>query len=454
MSLLIKALDKAESEKAQADKAKKPQAKRSPKALKTDFGSTGKFENLSLAEPNADLLHGAAESASASSGASIALEEKPQQKPQKLAYDKADKAGASATLAATMPPMHPESAAKVFSAKRIQPSRQNAKLAALAGVALLALLGMGWYVYLLLDVPEPVMPVRPLPPPVAQALPESKPTAQPSLQSPAQAEAPAETQVFAAKDNAKPEAEVAPDGFSNRLLTNKKAIAELDQSAMGEKNTDRPVKSASSELAVPAVASPSVSVSISRNKPEAGVNPTLMRAYEAYNAGRDTEAQGLYKQVLQQDIRNVDALLGLAAIASRQGREADAIGWYRKVLEVEPRNVMAQSAMLEMQENRGETSNESSLKAMLDKSPEDADLYTKLGHRYADQNQWATAQQAYFEAYRLKPSADNAFNLAVGLDQLRKPKLALPYYQQALELMNSSSGIDRNALEARIQAIQ
>lgn len=441
MSLLIKALDKAE--KAQADKVKKTQTKRSPKALKTDFGSTGKFENLSLAEPNADLLLGAAAPVVTSTGPITALEEKP-------VNDKADISSTSVTSTPT-PPGRPESAANVFAAKRIEPTHQNTKLAVLAGIALLALLGIGWYVYQLLNVPEPVViPVRPLPPPVAQVQATTVPEAQPPAQPPAMPSAPAETRVFAEKDNAKPEAGIAPDDASNQPLANKKAAAEPD---LAVASSEKPLKSATAET-MPAVASPSVSVSISKNKPEAGVNPTLMRAYEAYNAGNDSEAQGLYKQVLQQDIRNVDALLGLAAIASRQGREADAAGWYRKVLEAEPRNTIAQSAMLEAQEAGNGQSSESSLKAMLEKSPEDADLYTKLGHRHADQSQWGAAQQAYFEAYRLKPSADNAFNLAVSLDQLRKPKLALPYYQQALELMNSSSGIDRSALEARIRAIQ
>lgn len=263
----------------------------------------------------------------------------------------------------------------------------------------------------------------------------------------------ANTQIFAENGSTTPEPNAGSDNL-NKPLTKKKESAEPDSVAASDASTEGPIKSIRGEMTVPAVASPSVSVSISRNKPEVGVNPTLMRAYEAYNAGNDNDAQGLYKQVLRQDIRNVDALLGLAAIASRQGREADAVGWYRKVLEVEPHNVIAQSTMLEAREASNGSSGESSLKAMLEKSPETPESYTKLGHYYADQNQWAAAQQAYFEAYRLRPSADNAFNLAVGLDQMGKSKLALPYYQQALELMNSSSGIDRTALEARIQAIQ
>ncbi len=448
MSLLIKALDKAENEKAQADKVKKTQTRRSPKALKTDFGSTGKFENLSLAEPNADLLHGTVESAPAKPDSSAA-ENLLLQKPQKSAIDKIS---TPVTFANTIPPVQPESAANVFAAKRIEPLHQNTKLAAWAGIALVALLGMGWYVYQLVNVPEPVMPVRPLPPPEVGAQRNPAPEVQPSVLLPA-APIPTDTQVFAERGGTMPGESINADD-SDKPPAKKKESTEPDSVARGEPSAEKPIKNMKDEMAVPAVASPSVSVSISRNKPEVGVNPTLMRAYEAYNAGNDNDAQGLYKQVLRQDIRNVDALLGLAAIASRQGRDADAVGWYRKVLEVEPRNTIAQSAMLETREASAAPSGESSLKTMLEKSPEDPELYTKLGHHYADQSQWGAAQQAYFEAYRLKPSADNAFNLAVGLDHMGKPKLALPYYQQALELMNSSSGIDRSALEARIQAIQ
>ena len=184
-----------------------------------------------------------------------------------------------------------------------------------------------------------------------------------------------------------------------------------------------------------------------------------MSAYEAYNAGKDAEAQKLYKQVLQRDVRNVDALLGLGAIASRQGRVADANGWYGKVLEVEPRNSLAQSALLDNQlqtnQSQGITLDaESRLKNMLAKQPNDANLYVALGNLYAEQNQWASAQQAYFDAYSLNSNADNAFNLAVSLDQMGKPKLALPYYRRALEQASSSSNIDIAALEARIAAIQ
>jgi uncharacterized protein HemY len=147
--------------------------------------------------------------------------------------------------------------------------------------------------------------------------------------------------------------------------------------------------------------------------------------------------------------------LGLGAIAQRQGRVADANGWYGKVLEVEPRNNIAQTALIDSQPQGNEQNNETRLKNMLAKQPDDANLHMALGNLYAEQNQWPAAQQAYFDAYRLRSNADNAFNLAVSLDQMGKPKLALPYYQRALSLAQTgANGIDKTALEARIAAIQ
>jgi Tfp pilus assembly protein PilF len=206
--------------------------------------------------------------------------------------------------------------------------------------------------------------------------------------------------------------------------------------------------------------------------PAAGVDPTLLAAYQAYSRGDDATAQKQYRQVLQNDIRNVDALLGMAAIAVRQSRYADANGWYQKVLEIEPRNSTALSAIANSQistesaasaaaDNAG---TESRIKSMLAQQPEAANLHAALGNLYAAQNQWPLAQAAYFNASRYAPnSADYAFNLAISLDQLGKPGLALAQYQRALSLLNNSgdalsspgaSNLDKAQLEARIQALQ
>lgn len=187
------------------------------------------------------------------------------------------------------------------------------------------------------------------------------------------------------------------------------------------------------------------------------VDPTLLAAYQAFNRGEDAGAQQQYREVLKRDVRNVDALLGMAAIAQRQGRDADAAGWYQKVLDVEPQNSLAQSALARPQANVDATSAESRVKNMLAQQPEAAHLHAALGNIYAEQNQWAAAQGAYFDASRFEPkNADYAFNVAVSLEHMGKKNLALLQYQRALALLNELGGTspDRATLEARIQALQ
>lgn len=213
------------------------------------------------------------------------------------------------------------------------------------------------------------------------------------------------------------------------------------------------------------LSSRSSTITVTKNRPVNGVNPILQNAYAAYTNGEDTKAQRLYKQVLQTDTRNVDAMLGLAAIAQKQNRMDDAAGWYRKVIELDPKNPFAQASLAsntlstQLQSNGAEDmiANESRLKNLIAQQPDNASLQAALGSYYADQNQWPSAQQAYFEAYRLAPNnADFAFNLAASLDQMGKQKLALPYYKRALEqqLKSGNSQIDAAAIRARINVIQ
>jgi len=197
-------------------------------------------------------------------------------------------------------------------------------------------------------------------------------------------------------------------------------------------------------------------VKITRSAPANVVSPVLLSAYQAFMNGDDITAQRSYRQVLQSDIRNVDALLGMAAIAARQGRNDDASGWYGKVLEVEPRNTVALSALAANNSQADPVATESRIKNLIAQQPEAAYLRQALGNLYADRGQWPAAQQAYFDAFHLDANnAEYAFNLAVSLDQLGKPNLALDYYKRALALTPVSGGnIDRAQLESRIKQLQ
>ena len=204
--------------------------------------------------------------------------------------------------------------------------------------------------------------------------------------------------------------------------------------------------------------SQTASLSITANRQSTlSIDPTLLAAYQAFTRGENAEAQQQYRRVLQKNVRNIDALLGMAAIAQRQARDADAIGWYQKVLEIEPNNNIALAAMLNMQPNTENGNQISQLKSLIAQQPEVASFHAALGNQYAAQNQWLQAQEAYFNANRYAPNnADYVFNLAISLDQLGKSQLALVQYQRALVLVEESGATspDKNQIKTRIQTLQ
>lgn len=196
---------------------------------------------------------------------------------------------------------------------------------------------------------------------------------------------------------------------------------------------------------------------VTRNRaPKATVSDDVMAGYQAYMAGDDVAAGQSYRKAVQQDARNVDAWLGLGAVAARQGRTDEAAAHYMRALELEPRNMAAQTGLIGLVGQTDPAASESRLKNLLAQQPEAAFLNAALGNLYADQGQWPSAQQAYFQAYRLEAgNAEYAFNLAVSLDQMGKANLALTHYQRALELLpKQGGGLDRLQLEARIAQLQ
>src|SRR5450830_180453 len=340
-----------------------------------------------------------------------------------------------------------KAAAKVFVANQATKTPSSKFALVLIGVvgALMIWLGLQGYTYFhRLTVPELVLvnPVTPIAPPVAAT--ENVPA---TPVQPAPAALPQEAPI-AAVEGAVAKAEVKSKNDAPNKSSTKKSKDSSDELLADNETL---VRGASESL------SKHAPIKLISRAPSVEVDPTLLSAYQAFSRGENASAQQQYRQVLQLDVRNVDALLGMAAIAQRQGRDADAQGWYQKVLEIEPRNTIAQSAMISPQAHTDAIGTESRIKGMLAQQPEAANLHASLGNLYAEQGQWPSAQEAFFNASRFAPNnADYAFNLAISLDQMGKSSLALKQYQRALELLNKSgaSSPDRAQLEARIKALQ
>jgi tetratricopeptide (TPR) repeat protein len=162
--------------------------------------------------------------------------------------------------------------------------------------------------------------------------------------------------------------------------------------------------------------------------------PTIADAYRAWKAGKLDEAKAMYKELLEHDERNVDALLGAAGIAQQQGSSQEALNYYGRVIETEPRNSAAQAGIIAIAGQADPSASEARLKQLLAREPSGF-LHFSLGNLYARQNQWSQAQQSYFQAYQMDAdNSDYAYNLAVGLEHVGQAKLAITYYRKALDL--------------------
>ena len=364
--------------------------------------------------------------------------------------------------------IHQQAAAKVFVANKTvkaPTSKSSLVIFAVLG-AVLIWVGLQGYSYIkVLMAPEVVVvkPSPPLQPPQAEQITESTLANLPTETDTANNETPLATEASDANVNDANKARaVALDNQAptQSNLSEDMIAAEPKKSTKKRSRANQEVKDFDSGASY----KPEVSNKRKRNSlnliskvTESSIDPILMGAYEAYTRGDDTTAQQQYRQVLQRDVRNVDALLGMAAIAERQGRDADALGWHQKVLEIEPTNTIAQSGSISPRDNSDPIAVESHIKNMLARKPDAANLHASLGNLYAEQNQWPSAQEAYFNASRLAPNnADYAFNLAISLDQMGKAKLALKQYERALELVNQSgsASLNKATLEARIRELQ
>jgi len=206
---------------------------------------------------------------------------------------------------------------------------------------------------------------------------------------------------------------------------------------------------------MPPLAAPdSGEIRVARSMQASPVAPALDNAYTAFNSGDLPAAQQQYDEALNQDPNNRDALLGAAAVAARQNQKDKAASYYLRLLELSPNDGAATAGLIGLRQ--GDISrSEARLKAILATNPDAAPVLFALGNLYAQQGRWPDAQQAYFRATGAAPdNPDYAYNLAVGLDRLNQPRLAVNYYQRALALAQDKAvGFDRNALRKRLHEL-
>lgn len=426
MSLLTKALDKAAKERAEASAA----GAAPPAAVATGAGAARSEIALEPLAPRPATAPAAAPQSAPSSGR---------------------RAGGMATSAAAR---GPEQAGTILRAGRhdtgigVGTYLREHLLIVFGVLAALFLIGLGSYVYLQmtnpglltrLPAPAPVAPVAPAP--TAPVEPAPAPVAGADAPSAGEPPVPLTTLLSPLLESAalpKPAPKLAPKPAP------KPAAA---------KSPTAPV---AAPATTPAPAAVRDSIKVSPGGAAPTVNPLLSQAYTALNADDLESSQWIYRRLLGSEPDNLDALLGLAAIATRQGDRTQASRHYQKVLELDPHNALAQAALIGMFGRIDPLAAESRLKQLIERAPS-AYLYFTLGNVYADQNRWPEAQQAYFQAHHLQPdNPDYAYNLAVGLDRIGQSRPALDFYRRALQLatVRNRTNFSTAAAQERISKLE
>lgn len=337
------------------------------------------------------------------------------------------------------PPASPgsEAARLLFDAKK-PPSRPSTLNWLLGGGALLLLCVGGWVAWQLSSLDSGrTAPAMPAMAPVATPMsaPMAAAVEQPSIAMAAPADAAPAALPSAPERPSPPAAPIftSPVPDSSRFLS-------------GQVTANPPASEASPPS--PPIAAP---IRITRNAP--AVPQDVADGYAAFQAGEYARARVAYERALRADPRNPDALHGLAALAQHNRDEAGVRQLMRRIAEVDPSDTAARVAL---SDNVDPAIQEARLLDIAAAQPKSAAAAFALGSLYASQARWREAQQAYFNAYTLAPEQpDHAYNLAVALDQLRQPRLALQYYREAMSLRaQQAAAFDADVVAARIQSLE
>ncbi len=208
----------------------------------------------------------------------------------------------------------------------------------------------------------------------------------------------------------------------------------------------------------------------------------MQTALEHHSAGRLSEAESLYRQVLAENPGHADALHRLGLIAFQTGRNDAAIDLIQKAIAVQPNDgayhlnlanalrrrgdldsamasyrtaIQVRPDLFEAHHNLGKLLREQGkldeaaavLHRALDINPNLAEIHNALGLVYRQQSRLSDAAAAYTRALELRPDVPGVLNnLANVLKEQGKLDEALACYDRALSLKPDDAAIHSNRI--------
>jgi len=181
-----------------------------------------------------------------------------------------------------------------------------------------------------------------------------------------------------------------------------------------------------------------------------GKNRSCVSAAEHYRAGRLTEAESLYRSILDQHADDVEAIQGLAALCHRRGRSDEALALFRQAITLDPDSRVADQQLGRLLEHRGDPEGAAiCYRRAARLRPVDAAAQADLARTLAAQGMGAEAIAHYRRAVSLAPG-DAGSHIALGNALLSGGAAAdaSASYQRALAINPESADAHNNLGEA------
>ena len=168
------------------------------------------------------------------------------------------------------------------------------------------------------------------------------------------------------------------------------------------------------------------------------VDQLFQQGNAAQDRGNFSEAESIFRQVINIDPNNAYAYNNLGNALYKQGKLEQAISSFRKVIELNPNLALAYNGLGNALEKQGNSEQAiTNYQQAVELDPNYAPAYNGLGNALYDQGKLEQAIASFQKAIELNPNYAHAYNnLGNALRQQGKLEQAIANYQQALSLPN------------------
>lgn len=171
---------------------------------------------------------------------------------------------------------------------------------------------------------------------------------------------------------------------------------------------------------------------------QSNIPQLLATATTHHQAGRLAQAEQLYRQVLQQQPQQVDALNLMGVVACQQGRLDEGIALYRRALALHPGYVSARENLSVALWKQGKQLIEEAIASytqIITFDPKNQQAYHNLGVILIEQGKLDEALSYYLQAVSVQPNDAAALNtIGTILQQQGKAITATTYHRRSLAI--------------------